>query len=150
MLEDWLLPHLAGVRKLSDLRMLDFGAMLRARLTFAQQQRLEKEAPAHFVLPTGTRQPLEYRADGAPKLAARLTEFYGLDTHPQLAGEPLLLELLSPSRQPLQLTRDLPNFWRNAYAEVRKEMKGRYPKHFWPEQPWSAPPTATTKKHMES
>lgn len=148
-LEDWLLPYLTRVRKLSDLRALDFGAMLRARLAFAQQQQLEKEAPTHFVLPTGTRQPLEYGDAGAPKLAARVTEFYGLDTHPQLAGEPLLLELLSPSRQPLQLTRDLPNFWRSAYADVRKEMKGRYPKHFWPEQPWSAPATATTKKHME-
>lgn len=149
-LEEWLLPYLARVRKLSDLRALDFGAMLRARLSFAQQQQLDREAPTHFVLPSGTRQPLDYRAGEAPKLAARLTEFYGLDIHPQLAGEPLLLELLSPSRQPLQLTRDLPNFWRNAYTEVRKEMKGRYPKHFWPEQPWSAPATATTKKHMKS
>ncbi len=148
-LEAWLLPYLHGARKLSDLRALDFGAMLRARLTFAQQQQLDQEAPTHFVLPSGTRQPLEYRDEGAPKLAARLTEFYGLDSHPQLAGEPLLLELLSPSRQPLQLTRDLPNFWRSAYVDVRKEMKGRYPKHFWPEQPWSAPATATTKKHME-
>lgn len=149
-LENWLLPYLNGVRKLSGLRALDFGAMLRARLTFAQQQQLDKEAPAYFVLPTGNRHALEYRDDGAPKLSARLTEFYGLDTHPQVAGEALLLALLSPSRQPLQLTSDLPNFWRSAYPDVRKEMKGRYPKHFWPEQPWSAPATATTKKHMEN
>ncbi|MFT3931357.1 MAG: ATP-dependent helicase HrpB [Spongiibacteraceae bacterium] len=148
-LEEWLLPYLSGVRKLSDLRALDFGAMLRARLTFAQQQQLDKEAPTHFALPTGNRHPLHYREDGGPKLAARLTEFYGLATHPHVAGEPLLLELLSPARQPLQLTSDLPNFWRSAYPEVRKEMKGRYPKHFWPEQPWSATATATTKKNME-
>jgi ATP-dependent helicase HrpB len=148
-LEEWLLPYIDGVRKLSDLRALDFGAMLRARLTFAQQQQLDKEAPTHFVLPSGNRHPLAYRADGAPKLAARLTEFYGLDAHPQVAGEALLLELLSPAYRPLQLTSDLPNFWRSAYSDVRKEMKGRYPKHFWPEQPWSATATATTKKNME-
>jgi ATP-dependent helicase HrpB len=148
-LEEWLFPYLSGVRKLADLRALDFGAMLRARLTFVQQQQLDKAAPTHFVLPSGTRQPLEYRAEGVPKLAARMTEFYGLDTHPHIAGEPLLLELLSPARQPLQLTSDLPNFWRSAYADVRKEMKGRYPKHFWPDMPWSAPATATTKKNME-
>lgn len=148
-LEQWLLPYLDGVRKLSDLRALDFGAMLRARLSFAQQQQLDKEAPTHFVLPTGNRHPLQYREDGGPKLAARLTEFYGLAAHPFVAGEPLLLELLSPARQPLQLTSDLPNFWRSAYPEVRKEMKGRYPKHFWPDEPWSATATATTKKNME-
>ena len=147
-LEAWLLPYLNGVRKLSDLRALDVGAMLRARLTFAQQQQLDKEAPSHFVLPTGNRHPLQYREEGSPKLAARLTEFYGLAVHPRVAGEPLLLELLSPARQPLQLTSDLPNFWRSAYPEVRKEMKGRYPKHFWPEEPWSATATATTKKNM--
>ncbi len=146
--EEWLLPYLDGVRKLGDLRALDFGAMLRARLTFAQQQQLDKDAPTHFALPTGNRHPLEYSDSGAPKLAARLTEFYGLDVHPAVAGESLLLELLSPAYRPLQLTGDLPNFWRSAYIEVRKEMKGRYPKHFWPEQPWSATATATTKKNM--
>lgn len=148
-LEQWLLPYLPGVRKSSDLRALDFSAMLRARLSYAQVQQLDSEAPTHFVLPTGNRHPIEYREDGSLKLAARLTEFYGLDTHPQVAGEPLLLELLSPAYRPLQLTGDLPNFWRSAYLEVRKEMKGRYPKHFWPEQPWSATATATTKKNME-
>ncbi|HET8710335.1 MAG TPA: ATP-dependent helicase HrpB [Spongiibacteraceae bacterium] len=148
-LEDWLLPYLNAVRKLSDLRALDFGAMLRARLSYVQQQELEKAAPTHYVLPTGNRHPLAYREGEPPKLAARLTEFYGLDTHPQIAGEPLLLELLSPAYRPLQMTSDLPNFWRSAYPEVRKEMKGRYPKHFWPEQPWSAIATATTKKNME-
>ncbi|HEY3699618.1 MAG TPA: ATP-dependent helicase C-terminal domain-containing protein, partial [Spongiibacteraceae bacterium] len=149
-LEQWLEPYLSRVRKLSELRALDFGAMLRARLTYTQQQQLERETPTHFTLPSGTRQPIEYRSDAAPKLAARMTEFYGLDVHPTLGGEPMLLELLSPARQPLQLTGDLPGFWRSAYADVRKEMKGRYPKHFWPEQPWSAPATATTKKHMKS
>jgi len=149
-LEEWLLPYLAGVRKLVDLRALDIDSLLRARLDYAQQQALAQLAPERFVLPSGVAHRIEYRDNAPPKLAARLTEFYGLDQHPQLHGAPLLLELLAPSHRPLQLTQDLPGFWRNAYREVRKEMKGRYPKHFWPDEPWSAPATAKTKKHMPS
>jgi len=149
-LEEWLLPYLAGVRKLVDLRALDIDNLLRARLDYAQQQALAQLAPERFVLPSGVAHRIEYRDNAPPKLAARLTEFYGLDQHPQLHGAPLLLELLAPSHRPLQLTQDLPGFWRNAYREVRKEMKGRYPKHFWPDEPWSAPATAKTKKHMPS
>lgn len=149
-LEQWLLPYLSGVRKLSELRALDFAAMLRARLDYAQQRQVQQLAPDTFELPSGIRHRVDYSAAAPPRLAARLTEFYGLDTHPQIGGEPLLLELLSPAHRPLQLTRDLSGFWRGAYAEVRKEMKGRYPKHFWPEQPWAAPATAKTKKHMKS
>ncbi len=124
--------------------------MLRARLDYSQQQQLQQHAPEQFELPSGLNHRIEYSADAPPRLAARLTEFYGLDTHPQIGGERLLLELLAPNQRPLQLTQDLPAFWRNAYDEVRKEMKGRYPKHFWPEQPWAAPATAKTKKHMKS
>ncbi|MDB6062125.1 MAG: ATP-dependent helicase HrpB [Verrucomicrobiaceae bacterium] len=149
-LEQWFAPYLAGVRKLSALQSLDFAAMLRARLDYSQQQQMNRLAPEAFELPTGIKHRIAYSADTPPRLAARLTEFYGLDQHPQVNGEPLLLELLSPGRRPLQLTQDLPGFWRGAYVDVRKEMKGRYPKHFWPEQPWLAPATATTKKHMKS
>lgn len=149
-LDEWLLPYLSGVRKLGDLRAIDIGSALRARLDYAQQQAMNQLAPERFVLPSGVAHRIEYRDNAPPKLAARLTEFYGLDQHPQLFGEPLLLELLAPSRRPLQLTQDLPAFWRNAYREVRKEMKGRYPKHFWPEEPWNAPATATVKKRMPS
>ena len=149
-LDEWLLPYLPGVRKLADLRALDVGAALRARLDYSQQQAMNQLAPERFVLPSGVAHRIEYRDNAPPKLAARLTEFYGLDQHPQLFGEPLLLELLAPSQRPLQLTQDLPAFWRNAYREVRKEMKGRYPKHFWPDEPWNAPATATVKKRMPS
>jgi ATP-dependent helicase HrpB len=149
-LPQWFAPYLAGVRKLSELRALDFAAMLRARLDYSQQQQLQQHAPEQFELPSGLNHRIEYSADAPPRLAARLTEFYGLDTHPQISGERLLLELRAPNQRPLQLTQDLPAFWRNAYDEVRKEMKGRYPKHFWPEQPWAAPATAKTKKHMKS
>ena len=92
---------------------------------------------------------IEY-GDGPPRLAARVQEFYGLDQHPSAAGQPLLLELLSPARRPVQVTQDLPGFWRTSYQDVRKDMKGRYPKHYWPEQPWSAPATTSTKKHMKT
>jgi ATP-dependent helicase HrpB len=149
-LEQWLLPYLAGIRRLDDLRALDFAALLRARLDYAQQQQLTRLAPERLQLPSGAFHDIEYRADGAPKLAARLTEFYGLNQHPSIGGEALLLELLSPAYRPVQLTQDLPGFWRSSYPEVRKEMKGRYPKHFWPEQPWSAPATLTIKKRMPS
>jgi len=149
-LEDWLLPYLPGIRRLDDLRALDFIAILRARLDYAQQQQLAQLAPERWLLPSGVQHDIQYRADASPKLAARLTEFYGLDRHPSIGGEALLLELLSPAYRPVQLTTDLPGFWRSSYGEVRKEMKGRYPKHFWPEQPWSAPATLTTKKRMPS
>ena len=149
-LEQWLAPYLTGIRKLSELRALDFAAMLRARLEYAQQQQMNQLAPEVFELPSGINHRIEYSAGAPPRLAARLTEFYGLDQHPRIGGEPLLLELVSPAHRPLQVTQDLPGFWRGAYVEVRKEMKGRYPKHFWPEQPWAAPATAKTKKHMKS
>lgn len=148
-LDEWLLPWLSGCRHLDQLRGLDFLGLLRARVSFGDQQRLEREAPPIWRLPSGRTHPVRYDGPGA-RLAARLTEFYGLDEQPLLAGEPLLLELLSPAGRPLQITADLPGFWRGAYSEVRKEMKGRYPKHFWPERPWDAPATATTKRHMSS
>lgn len=147
-LEDWLLPYMQGIRRLDELRGLDFAALLRARLDYAQQQRLAQLAPERLQLPSGAAHVIEYRAGEPPKLAARLTEFYGLDRHPSIGGEPLLLELLSPAYRPVQLTRDIVGFWRGSYPEVRKEMKGRYPKHFWPEEPWSAPATTVTKKRM--
>jgi ATP-dependent helicase HrpB len=147
-LEEWLLPYLSGVRNKDSLCALDFAVILRARLDYAQQQQLALLAPERLLLPSGATHSIEYRHDGPPRLAARLTEFYGLDQHPSVAGEALLLELLSPAYRPVQVTQDLPRFWRSSYAEVRKDMKGRYPKHFWPEQPWSAPATTTTKKRM--
>jgi ATP-dependent helicase HrpB len=148
-LEDWLLPYLQGVRRLEQLRALDFGSLLRSRLDYAQQQELARLAPERLQLPSGATHAIEYRIGEPPRLAARLTEFYGLDRHPTIGDEPLLLELLSPAHRPVQLTQDIVGFWRGSYPEVRKEMKGRYPKHFWPEEPWAAPATTVTKKRMQ-
>lgn len=147
-LEQWLAPYLGGMRRLAELRQLDFLSLLQHRLDYALQQQLERLAPARYALPSGSAHRIDYGAEGGPKLAARLQEFYGLDHHPAIAdgAQPLLLELLSPAQRPVQVTRDLPGFWRGSYPEVRKEMKGRYPKHFWPDQPWSAVATTATKK----
>lgn len=149
-LEDWLSPYLLNIRRLEPLRALDFLSILQGRLDYRQQQELERQAPASYRLPSGFSHPVQYAGEGAPRLAARVQEFYGLNQHPCVAGQPLLLELLSPAHRPVQLTQDLPGFWRNSYPEVRKEMKGRYPKHFWPEEPWAAPATTRTKKHMKT
>jgi ATP-dependent helicase HrpB len=145
-LEQWLAPYLGGIRRLAELRGLDFLGLLQSRLDYPLQQQLERLAPARFALPSGASHRIDYGAEGGPRLSARVQEFYGLDRHPAIADEPLLLELLSPAQRPVQVTRDLPGFWRGSYPEVRKEMKGRYPRHFWPEQPWSAPATTATKK----
>ena len=104
-------------------------------------RRLEAEAPTHFEAPTGSRVPIDYEADGGPKIAIRVQELFGLDRHPAIAGGkiPLLVELLSPAHRPVQMTRDLPGFWRGSYAAVRTEMRGRYPRHPWPDDPIAAP-----------
>lgn len=137
-LGEWLGPYLAGVRKLSQLRPEQLSEALLARLSAGQQQRLREQAPTHFQLPGGRRVALDYAAEDGPVLALRMQDLYGLDETPRVAGQPVLLHLLSPARRPLAVTRDLPSFWRNAYVEVRKQMRGRYPKHHWPEQPWLA------------
>jgi ATP-dependent helicase HrpB len=149
-LDNWCVPYLAGVRKLTQLRQVDWLSALQSRLDYSQRQLLDRLAPARFVLPSGHAHTIDYRAASAPRLAARVQEFYGLNRHPAIADgrQPLLVELLSPAHRPVQLTQDLPAFWRSSYAEVRKDMKGRYPRHFWPEEPWCAPATTVTKRRM--
>ncbi len=148
-LDDWLLPWLAGVRRLDQLRALDFRSLLLGRLDYSLQQRAEREAPTRLQLPSGCSHAIRYQPGEPPRLAARVQEFYGLDVHPIVGrNEPLLLELLSPAQRPVQLTRDLPGFWRSSYGEVKKEMRGRYPRHFWPDDPWQAQATTRTKRGM--
>ena len=108
---------------------------------------LDREAPPRFEAPTGSRLVIDYAADGGPRVDVRVQELYGLTAHPAVAGGrvPLVLALLSPAHRPIQLTRDLPGFWRGAWAEVRKEMRGRYPKHLWPEDPAAAQATTRAK-----
>ncbi len=144
----WLGPWLAGKRALGDLRDLDLAAILAERLDWPQRQRLDQEAPTHLLTPAGTRRPIDYLAGDSPLLAVPLQEMLGARETPRIAGGrvPLLVQLLSPARRPIQLTRDLPGFWAGSYAAVRKEMRGRYPKHLWPEDPSNAAPLARSLK----
>lgn len=149
-LETWLVPYLEGVTSLKALVRLDLSHVLRGRLTWRQQQLLETQAPTHMVVPSGSRRPIDYGSD-PPVLAVRLQEMFGcVDTPTIAAGRlPLQLHLLSPAGRPAQITRDLAGFWRNSYAAVKKELKGRYPKHYWPDDPLGAPPTSRAKPRQK-
>lgn len=144
-LEDWLAPFLAGLRSWGEVTALDLHPALAARLGPAGEQALREGAPSHFTAPTGTRVRIDYSGE-APEAAVRLQELFGLAKHPVAAGRPLRLTLLSPAGRPVQTTQDLPGFWASSYADVRKDMRGRYPKHPWPEDPLSASPTRRTKR----
>ena len=145
-LEDWLAPWLEGVRTADDLRGLDLMPGLRARLDWEQMQRLDALAPAHFVTPLGNRVAIDYSGD-APEIALRLQELFGVAAHPVVgpARLPLRIVLLSPARRPVQVTMDLPGFWATSYADVRRDMRGQYPRHPWPENPTEADPTLRAK-----
>jgi ATP-dependent helicase HrpB len=149
-LETWLEPCLAGMDSIKALARLDLQNALRSRLTRRQQQLLERLAPTHMVVPSGARRPIDYSAE-TPVLAVRLQEMFGaVDTPAIAAGRlPLQLHLLSPAGRPAQITRDLAGFWRNSYPAVKKELKGRYPRHYWPDDPLSARPTARAKPRRE-
>ena len=147
-LELWLQPYLAGIRKLGDLTAVALEPALRAQLSHAQVRELDALAPARLRVPSGSNLLLDYQADGgSPVLAVRLQEMLGCAQTPKVAGGelPISLHLLSPARRPIQVTQDLVGFWSGSYAEVRKEMRGRYPRHPWPEDPLSAAPTRKAK-----
>ncbi|MGY6548119.1 MAG: ATP-dependent helicase HrpB [Roseinatronobacter sp.] len=141
-LEIWLGPHLGTARTAEELRALDLLPALRAMLDWEQAQRLERLAPASFVTPLGNKVAIEYRAEG-PEISVRLQEMFGLAQHPVIGPQRLALRivLLSPARRPVQVTQDLPGFWAESYADVRKDMRGQYPRHPWPEDPLAAAPT---------
>ena len=147
-LDDWLAPHLAGLRRRDDLARLDLAELLGARLTWEQRARLDRDAPTHVVVPSGSRIPIDYADPASPVLAVRLQEMFGLAETPAVGGGrvPLTLHLLSPAHRPVQVTRDLAGFWRDSYFDVRKDLRGRYPKHHWPENPMEAEPTARAKR----
>jgi len=146
-LPDWLGPWLEGMTRLAHLKRLDLQALLLTQLSWAQQQRLDELAPTHVRVPSGSRVRVDY-GQPTPVLAVRLQEMFGLCDTPRIAGGrvPLLLHLLSPARRPVQITQDLAAFWNGAYHEVKKELKGRYPKHHWPDQPLQAEATARTRR----
>jgi ATP-dependent helicase HrpB len=145
-LEHWLLPYLGKVTRLSHFGNLDLSSILHNLLPWPLPQRLEEQAPHHLSVPSGSSVRLDY-SEYPPILAVRLQELFGLSDTPRIANgrQIVKLHLLSPARRPVQVTQDLANFWRSTYAEVKKDLKGRYPKHYWPDDPLIAEPTARVK-----
>ncbi len=144
---EWLPAALHGKTSLAEIRADDLARALRAFLPRELERRLREEAPQYFKVPTGTDLLIDYAPEEGPALSVRVQELFGLDRHPSLAvgRVPLTLELLSPARRPIQTTKNLPAFWRGSWAEVKREMRGRYPKHPWPDDPVAAPPTRRAK-----
>ncbi|MEY9180082.1 ATP-dependent helicase HrpB [Bradyrhizobium sp. USDA 326] len=145
--EDWLVPALYDKIALRDISAGDLSDALMALLPWDMRARLDREAPTHFEAPTGSALAIDYEAEQGPTIAVRLQELFGLNTHPSIAAGkvPLVLELLSPAQRPVQVTRDLPGFWRGSYAAVRSDLRGRYPRHPWPDDPANAVPTRRAK-----
>ncbi|MCW8881388.1 MAG: hypothetical protein OQK92_03655 [Sedimenticola sp.] len=146
-MEEWLAPWLGGITKADQLKKLDLEGLLNSLLSWEQQQRLDRLAPVYLDMPSGTRKRLTYHAGHVPVLAVRLQELFGLQQTPTVCNGSVqvMLHLLSPAQRPIQVTQDLAGFWQRTYAEVRKELKGRYPKHYWPEDPYCAVATARVR-----
>lgn len=145
----WLMPWLGGIRSSQDIAALDVLPALKALLSWEQQRLLEDRAPTHIPVPSGHRVALDYTQGDIPVLAVKLQEMFGLADTPAIVNGRIrvLLHLLSPARRPVQITQDLKGFWNSSYQQVKKELKGRYPKHPWPDDPWNAVPTRKTKSH---
>ncbi|MEW8553551.1 MAG: ATP-dependent helicase HrpB [Candidatus Thiodiazotropha sp.] len=146
-LDDWLAPWLAGIGSRDQLQRIDLTGILHGMLDWRQKQRLEREAPSHLQVPSGSRIPLRYSQEAAPVLAVRLQEMFGLADTPRICNGrvPVMLHLLSPAQRPMQITDDLVGFWERTYPQVKRELKGRYPKHYWPDDPMQAEATARAK-----
>jgi ATP-dependent helicase HrpB len=149
-IETWLLPFLSGVTRAGQLSRVDLSSALLSLLPWQHRNTLDRLAPTHFTVPSGSRIPIDYLNMEAPVLAVRLQEMFGALETPAIAGGaiPILLHLLSPAGRPVQVTRDLKSFWQTAYFEVKKDLKGRYPRHHWPDNPLEAAPTKRTKKNI--
>jgi ATP-dependent helicase HrpB len=147
-IDEWLAPALTTARRLRDVERVDLVAALSGLLDWRQRRALDDLAPTHIVVPSGSRIPIDYADPQAPALAVRLQEVFGLQETPRVLGGrvPLTMHLLSPAHRPVQVTRDLAGFWRTSYFDVRKDLRGRYPKHEWPEDPLSAQPTRRAKR----
>lgn len=150
-IDEWLLPFVQDLTAWQQVKALSFYQLMSQILTYQQMQSLNKELPELILIPTGRKAAIEYRDDGTATLSVRMQEVYGMQKHPKLLNGnlPLTFELLSPAQRPLQTTQDLIGFWGGSYKQIQKEMKGRYPRHFWPDDPSNAPATATTKKRMQ-
>jgi ATP-dependent helicase HrpB len=143
----WLADAIVGRASLAAITESDLAAALDALLPWSLRTQMERLLPSHFDAPSGSRAPIDYEAENGPALEIRVQELFGLDRHPSVADGkiPLLLVLLSPAHRPIQVTRDLPGFWRGSWKEVAKDLKGRYPRHFWPDDPLSAQATSRAK-----
>ena len=141
------MPLLHGKTTLASVSPDELSTAVNALLPWNLKRKLDTEAPTHFSAPSGSSVPIDYDAEEGPKLAIRVQELYGLDRHPSIAGGkvPLVVELLSPAQRPVQVTRDLPGFWRGSYAAVKADMRGRYPRHPWPDDPLKAAATRRAK-----
>jgi ATP-dependent helicase HrpB len=146
--ETWLPPWLDGITRKEHLARIPLMDVLRSLLTWEQQRELDSLAPTHLQVPSGSQIRVDYLDPSAPALSVRLQEVFGLDATPRIGGgrTPVTFKLLSPAQRPVQVTRDLASFWRGSYAEVRKDMRGRYPKHYWPENPLEAQPTRGARR----
>lgn len=149
-LDVWLTPHLGTETSIRECEQLDMHTILSSMLSWEQIQTLDRLFPSHFTAPTGSKIVIDYSDPDSPVLSVRIQEMFGLSLHPAVFGGklPLLIHLLSPAQRPIQMTRDLVGFWTGSYSDVKKELKGRYPKHFWPDDPATAPATSKTKKFM--
>jgi len=147
-LDEWLAPLLAGRRRLGDVSPDGLAAALAGLLTYEQGRQLDRLAPSEFVSPAGSRHAIDYTAPGGPTIEVRAQALFGLSTHPTIGpgNVPLTIAITSPAGRPIQTTNDLPGFWRGSWRDVAKEMRGRYPKHPWPEDPATAAPTLRTKR----
>jgi ATP-dependent helicase HrpB len=145
---EWLVPRLEGMTRIQHLSRFDLRAALESRLDFAQRRRLEKLAPTHLAVPSGARIRIDYLATDAPSLSAKVQELFGMSATPRIGDgtATVLVKLLSPAGRPVQVTRDLASFWRGGYAQVRKELKGRYPRHDWPQDPLTAQPSRGVRR----
>jgi ATP-dependent helicase HrpB len=143
-LEEWAPQWIVGFSRREHFSRMDLNNALHSRLTYPQNAVLDREAPTHYVVPSGSRIPIDYLDGDVPTLSVRLQEMFGLHATPSVAAGklPLLLKLLSPAHRPVQITRDLVSFWERGYHDVKKDLKGRYPKHYWPDDPYTAAPTA--------
>lgn len=146
-LKEWLAPHLYGLKSRDDLQRLNMEAILETMISWEQRRELDTHVPTHLAVPSGSRIAIDYTNPESPILAVKLQEMFGLQETPRIARGrvPLTLHLLSPAQRPVQVTQDLASFWQNAYFEVKKDLKGRYPKHYWPDDPLCAEPTNRTR-----
>ncbi|MBT1450141.1 ATP-dependent helicase HrpB [Glaciecola sp. XM2] len=149
-IDEWLLPYLIDKTTLQALSRLDFYQLISQRLSYPELKSLNELLPEALSIPTGRKVNIEYSAEGTATVSVRMQEVYGLNVHPRLLKGriPITFELLSPAQRPLQTTQDIVGFWAGSYKEIQKEMKGRYPRHFWPDEPANSPATTTTKKRM--